>query len=219
MSSSGCISTFSNGPERRFLYSFFAELYSREVTVDTLLRLRHLEVNVSDRSPIAVAIAGMRDAVENDESDDRLIENLAVDFANIFLGANLSSRGAYPYESVYTSPEGLLRQDSTDEVLHAYRLEGLGQGMEGNVPDDHIALEFSFMDYLIAVECEASKQGDVDRAGEYVDKQRQFFFDHIDCWVQPFFSAGKEIAKTMFYRQLFVATEEFMLVEKAHLLK
>ena len=76
-------------------------------------------------------------------------QDLAVDYARVFLAAGVyEGETAVPYESVYTSPEGILMQDSRDEVVRAYRRWGLAIPRDLNVPEDHLAFELEFMGRL-----------------------------------------------------------------------
>ena len=52
-------------------------------------------------------------------------DDLAVDYARVFLGAGeANGKAAYPYESVYTSPEGLVRQEARARVRAIYAAGG-----------------------------------------------------------------------------------------------
>ena len=100
-----------------------------------------------DGSEVGDACAAMRRYLARRGPDAR--QDLAVDYARVFLAAGVyEGETAVPYESVYTSPEGILMQDSRDEVVRAYRRWGLAIPRDLNVPEDHLAFELEFMGRL-----------------------------------------------------------------------
>jgi TorA maturation chaperone TorD len=72
---------------------------------------------------------------------EQTIEDLAVDYARVFLGAGITEeKSAYPFESVYTSPQGLICQDAYEDALRTYRKYGLARS-QNDLYEDHIGLE------------------------------------------------------------------------------
>ena len=77
--------------------------------------------------------------------------DLAVDFLHTFIGVTQDrEQVAFPYESVYTSPEHLLMQDARDEVLAAYRAAKVVLVDEACEPEDHLAFELEFMHGILS---------------------------------------------------------------------
>lgn len=222
---------------RQVMYSFLAEIFSREVDERLLERLRSLPfeagasraAELDDGSgascggapevELADLLAGMIDDLKGDAPDSDIIERLAVDYASIFLGANSAREGAFPYGSVYTSPEKLLNRRSTAEVAKEYAQYGLVQGMKHDVPADHLSLELSFMAMLCSLQREAEVLHDVEAAQRYERDQVEFFFARIDPWVFDFVEDGKRLASTPFYRNLFLLCEFHMGSERKTLLR
>lgn len=144
---------------------------------------------------------------ETDDADrEQLRIDLAADYNQLFLG--MSAHPAAPYESVYTSEEGLMMQDARDNVLHTYQQWGLRVPDEFDLPEDHITLEFDLMACLAdrtrttleADEDAASRteEGDVCSASELIAAQRAFLDEHLS-WVPAFCGDVEKHARTAFY--------------------
>ena len=70
-------------------------------------------------------------------------QELAVDFTGAFAGtSSWHGRYATPYESVFTSEEGLLFQDSYHEVYRLYRQNSVRKSPGYDFPDDHLVYCF-----------------------------------------------------------------------------
>ena len=70
-------------------------------------------------------------------------QELAVDFTGAFAGtSSWKGRYATPYESVFTSEEGLLFQDSYHEVYRLYRQNSVRKSPGYDFPDDHLVYCF-----------------------------------------------------------------------------
>lgn len=134
---------------------------------------------------------------------ERTGTELNVDYLHVFIGNTQdTSHVAYPYESVYTSPDHLLMQDARDAVLAAYRSEMVTLVNEHNEPEDHMGFELAFCAVLLSRAAEALTAGDIARAVELVEKERAFVRDHLGVWAPEFASDVKRIARTGFYRAL-----------------
>ncbi len=134
---------------------------------------------------------------------ERTGTELNVDYLHVFIGNTQdTSHVAYPYESVYTSPDRLLMQDARDAVLAAYRSEMVTLVNEHNEPEDHMGFELAFCAVLLSRAAEALTAGDIARAAELVEKERSFVRDHLGVWAPEFAADVKRIARTGFYRAL-----------------
>ena len=134
---------------------------------------------------------------------ERTGTELNVDYLHVFIGNTQdASHVAYPYESVYTSPDHLLMQDARDAVLAAYRSEMITLVNEHNEPEDHMGFELAFCAVLLRRAVEALTAGNTARAIELVEKERAFVREHLGVWAPEFASDVKRIAQTGFYRAL-----------------
>lgn len=137
---------------------------------------------------------------------ERTRGELAVDYFHTFIGNTQDAEQvAFPYESVYTSPEHLLMQDARDQVLAAYRAGSVVIDEECNPtndPEDHVAFELAFAGLLSTRGAEALEAGDFERTREVLETKRAFMAEHLLNWA-PWFAADIErIAQTGFYRAL-----------------
>lgn len=125
-------------------------------------------------------------------------QDLAVDYARVFLGAGVASdQSAAPFESVFTSPEGLLMQDARDEVVAVYRKFGTVIDSSVNVPEDHLGFELTFLGNLAEDTANALEGGELD-AG-LLEAQTSFIDEHILNWVEMLADRVEEYALTPFY--------------------
>lgn len=109
---------------------------------------------------------------------------------------------AFPYESVYTSPEHLLMQDARDEVLAAYRAAKVVLVDEACEPEDHLAFELEFMQLLGERAAEALEAGDDGSCANLLEARRAFLEEHLLNWVPDFADDVQRVARTGFYRAL-----------------
>jgi TorA maturation chaperone TorD len=127
-------------------------------------------------------------------------EELDVDFARIFLGLN--SPGAFPYESVYRTKLGLLMQDPFDEVRDFYGKMGFKKNPGLKEPEDHIAIELTFMANLAHQAGMALKNDKKQEALTHLEQQREFLRQHLSPWVPSFCKDIQEVAWTEFFKSL-----------------
>ena len=134
------------------------------------------------------------------ESQESTLNDLAVDYARAFLGSgSLDAEAAYPFESVYTSPKGLIMQDARDEVLAIYRSERIDKAARWREPEDHLAPELEFMAILCKRCAAALRDDDESRASALLETQRGFLNNHLLVWVPRFCSLVPQFAHTEFY--------------------
>ncbi len=143
------------------------------------------------------------------------LNDLAVDYARVFLGAGIfEGLVADPYESVYTSPSRLIMQDARDEVLTLYREFGLDKDEKLNVPEDHIALEFEFMEYLAQACKKALHQEDYPKAESLLKTQSDFLHRHLLNWVPRFCEDILHCSQSDFYKAIARITRGFLQLEE-----
>lgn len=150
------------------------------------------------------------------QQDEAVIDNLAVDFARIFLGAGtVGFDAAYPYESVYTSEKHLVMQDARDEIVAVYRARGVDKDSELDIPEDHIALEFEFMAELCRNTVQACQKNEVEIADKCMQEQKEFLDKHLFRWVPEFCRDITKYAATDFYRAAAKLVSGYMKLETA----
>lgn len=183
-------------------YELLGRLFQREVDVELLRSLcegRYPAHTGNDH--LDEGYRGL--VVFLNHRGERTGTELNVDYLHVFIGNTQdTSHVAYPYESVYTSPDHLLMQDARDAVLAAYRSEMITLVNEHNEPEDHMGFELAFCAVLLRRAVEALMAGNTARAIELVEKERAFVRDHLGVWAPEFASDVKRIAQTGFYRAL-----------------
>ena len=126
------------------LYRFYSSAFLYELTPEQIELLAEAnlgaDVTEGDESEEAQGYRWMRHYLAHRGADAR--RDLAVDYARVFLGAGVyDGDTAVPYESVYLSKEGILMQESRDEVVACYRAAGFAVRGEMNVTEDHAGFE------------------------------------------------------------------------------
>ena len=137
-------------------------------------------------------------------------QQLAADYAHTFLTAgNYETFAATPFESVFTSPSGLMMQEARDEVYKMYCSEHLQPEAKLQVPEDHVSFEFEFIAALLDRTNEAMKAGNWARALELAGKVSQFHTEHQLNWIDDLCDAVMDVAETRFYRGVSKVTRAY----------
>lgn len=185
---------------REALYRFLARIYRVETTVELLESMKGLAFPASEEAgAFSEGIAELEAFLRKPGLDPRT--DLAVDYARVFLGAGIADGcAAFPYESVYTSPEHLMMQDARDEVMALYLAHGLGIEGETHDPEDHLAFELDFMAHLIAEGASAADGGNSEGVVASVAEQQAFLREHLLNWIGRFCDDVEKYSQTAFYQ-------------------
>ncbi|SFI07121.1 chaperone TorD involved in molybdoenzyme TorA maturation [Tindallia magadiensis] len=124
-------------------------------------------------------------------------EDLAVEYAHIFI----MPEGVKAYESVYRSKDQLVMQEPWEKVRAFYLNHGLKIEGEKSHPEDHASVELAFMALLV----ENQKTEEV---------QKEFFHQHILCWMPQLFKDIKNNPKADFYATVAEYGDAFLEQEK-----
>lgn len=202
---------------RATVYGLLSRIFRTEVDqafYDALAAFCADEALAGEAAPFSEGLARMRGYFANAGLNP--LTDLAVDYARVFLGAGIADgSAAYPYESVYTSKEGLMMQEARDEVLAMYRAWGLGRLDNLVEPEDHLAFELEFMMFLVQQEAEAAVAGDEERTAEAREAQAVFVRDHLNRWTGKLFADVDRYGETGFYKAAALMTREFLAAETA----
>jgi TorA maturation chaperone TorD len=199
---------------RASVYELLSRIFLVEVDPPFLDYLRQADFSIHvDNADLTEGYALLRTFQRN--IDERTLLDLAVDYVRAFIGSGQSGdSAAYPYESVYTSPDHLIMQDARDEVLDHYRQEGMGKPDSFPDPEDHVALELSFMAHLNRRALELFESGQDREAIAYLEKQRHFLEEHLLTWVPKFCDDVPRFAQGDLYLGVAKVTRGFLAVEK-----
>ncbi len=113
-----------------------------------------------------------------------------------------AGKGAFPYESVYTSRDALIMQEARDEVVALFNSENIVRDTAFNEPEDHIAFELTYLEHLSYKIEEALKNEDDAMLNLYLGKKMDFMQKHIMNWVPRFCKDIEKVAETGFYKAL-----------------
>ncbi|MDR2401645.1 MAG: molecular chaperone TorD family protein [Deferribacteraceae bacterium] len=95
-------------------------------------------------------------------------------------------------ESYYTSVEKLNMQDARDEVLAIYRKYRMPKNTAHNENEDFISVELAFLSFMASRTAELLRNGDEEKADEYVNVQSEFIKKHLNRWVAQFVGGFKK---------------------------
>jgi len=203
------------GPFRTSFYLLLSRAFSREPNQKMLNGVEHVSAGLMDAwelmgLPSDPDVEASKALLKTFFSElrqrdlDGVIEQLARDYASLFLG--VGPKTVSLCESVYRSASGLLYQSSLFEVQQSYSETGMTKSDQYHEPEDHIAVELSYMARLCELTQEAVKAGR-EQALNYLRLQRLFLEDHLVRWI-PLFS-----------QQLIAASPPGFYRAMAHLLK
>jgi len=202
---------------RSDLYRWFSSVFAREQDRDTwetqtsdafldLLDARAAEFGLeAEALALAEVLAGHRD----DDIDELLLE-LAVDYAQLFIGPGPGQ--APPFESVYTSKDGRLYGDAYAAVIDTLQREQIAVAKEFTAPADHAAVELAILAHLIERDGAAGADGAGPDAAEAT-----FLKEHVLNWFPGWLSHIDEHARTDFYRAAARLLRRFLVGEGSRL--
>ena len=194
---------------RSSLYGFLATLFREKITMNQLHQLKtraFLMVLFEPESQFYDALL--------DKSEEQLIEDLAVEYARLFLD---SDKHISPHESVHHERDdgdwGSLRGKSTAEVKQFIESDGLLYISEYSGLPDHVSVELEFMQQATSREAQAWESSDSEGALYCVKMEKEFLDDHIIKWVPIFCDKVISAAELSFYREIATLTKSFLEIE------
>lgn len=136
----------------------------------------------------------LRASAQADES----VEVVRRDYNRLFFGPEPMI--APPYESVHLSQERLVFERETLQVRAAYAEFGLAAPRLNREPDDHIALELSFLSTLCVRAMDLLDANDDASAAHHLAGVRTFLAEHLLVWGPTCFDQAADGATTSFYQ-------------------
>jgi TorA maturation chaperone TorD len=208
---------------RRYVYDLLSRLYAREVDEGLLgglidaaedgslaARFEALaELDERVGKGIDMILDYLRTAAKRDRKE--VILELAADYASLFLG--IKGTPPHPSESAYMSAGHLIYQEQRDDVLGIYRDMGVDKVKEFTEPEDHVAVELSFMSYLIGRTVEEVEKGNLGEARRLMGIQGRFLDEHLLKWLHELAKDVEENADVDFYRGLAYLTDGFISLD------
>lgn len=194
---------------RAHVYALLARCFEKEIDAGFAQAFSNAEPLISDKQELTQCFAKLQAGL--DACDDDKIEQLAVIFDRVFFGMGpLAAKKAFPYESVYTSSQGLMMQDAFAEVQHVYAHAGFKKNPDVTEPDDHIAVELAFMECLCNKATEALKENDAQAAEAALKAQMDFLNTHLLNWVSRFATDARNASGPGFYADLAIFADAYL---------
>ena len=185
---------------RQLGYSLFSSLFYQEPTREFFEAL-----SASDEGDVLACY------IKAKEAEGHTLESLATsvkcEFSALFLG--MSASPVMTSESVYLSPSHCLMQEQRDEVLSVYRAAGMKVEDSFREPEDHIAVELSFMAFMCEA-CVCIEMGDEASLADNIETQAVFVRDHLLRWMPEFCSSVRKHKRVAFYAVVADLFEEFI---------
>ena len=195
---------------RGHIYGLLALIYHREVTQDLLSQVkdpRFLGVFAD------LGIEGIEASLQG--SKEKLIEDLAVEYARLFLGPG---KHISPHESIHHKREdgdwGTLWGADTVEVKKFIEATGLKYEPDYKGMPDHVSVEFEFMAALARRESQAWAENDEAIVRSCVAMQKKFLEEHLTHWIPDFCEKVSQQAELPFYRAVAELTRGFIEFER-----
>lgn len=210
---------------RSNFYRLLSDLYFKELSEEAIANLKATDLRSLsvDNEEADQGIALMATYLTRARHDAR--QELACDYARCMLAAGAyEDRRPTPYESVFTSEDGLLMQDARDDVYRFFREAGIGVDESLRTPEDHLSFEFEFMATMSERAAKNAEAGNIEQALNALRIQQDFHERHLANWIDTYTECLETCANTKFYQGLakltrgFVAEDTEMLTESAELL-
>ncbi len=196
--------------QRSNVYSLLTVIYREEATTSLLKQIK-------DPKFLSV-LSDQGVQFEDDflqESDDMLIEDLAVEYTRLFLGPG---KHISPHESVHHERDdgdwGKLWGKDTVLVKKFIESTGLEYKSEYHGLPDHISVELEFMHEVTKREAQAWEEKDNNGALYCLKIEKKFIDEHLARWIPLFCDKVIEDAELSFYREMAKLTKSFIELEK-----
>jgi len=200
---------------RAAFYDLLASVYFKPLTAEQVENFAHTDFSMYEdvNEEFASGINDIRRYLRKRNTGTR--QELAVDYTASF-GSVASWQGRYaaPYESVHTSEEGLMFQDSYHEVFHLYKQQRVERGEGYDYPHDHLSFMCTFEGILSERAIEALQRGDVTEALYQISVAGEFLEQHILSWYDTLADLALKIIKTRFYRGIVSISKGFFLFDE-----
>jgi TorA maturation chaperone TorD len=193
---------------RSNIYGFLSSMFREEITAE---RLRQIKTPVIKE---VLSEMGLRYDILSRKDQDQLIEDLAVEYARLFLGPD---KHISPHESVHHQRDdgdwGTHWGASTVDVKKFIETAGLEYKQEYTGMPDHISAELDFMKEAAEREAQALEENDWEGALYCQKMEKKFISDHLIKWIPAFCDKIISQAEISFYGDLADVTKDFITLE------
>lgn len=195
--------------QRSDIYGFLALIYRTEITKTLLKQIKEPD--------FLSVLSDMGAELEDDflqVSEDKLIEELAVEYTRLFLGPG---KHISPHESIHHDTGdgdwGRLWGKSTVEVKKFIETAGLEYKSEYSGLPDHISVELEFMQEATKREAQAWEEKDSEGAIYCIKMEKKFIEEHLTKWIPIFCDKVITGAELPFYKEMAKLTGQFLRFE------
>ncbi len=201
--------------QRSNIYGLLTLFFRTEITKEVLQHIKKPE--------FLSVLSDMGASLDDDflhKNEDDLIEELAVEYARLFIGP---AKHISPHESIHHDTGdgdwGQLWGRSTVEIKKFVETAGLKFRPEYTGMPDHISVEFEFMQQAAKREAQAGEENDSDALLYCLKMEKMFIEEHLIQWVPIF--CDKVISETelSYYSEIAKVTKNFMEFEKEEIEK
>jgi TorA maturation chaperone TorD len=157
---------------------------------------------------------GIQYEIFSQKDQDQLLEDLAVEYARLFLGPD---KHISPHEAVHHQRDdgdwGTHWGASTVDVKKFIESTGLEYKQEYSGMPDHISVELDFMKEAAGREAQAIEEKDWEGALYCQKMEKKFICDHLIKWIPAFCDKIITQAEISFYGDLADVTKKFIALE------
>ena len=200
---------------REWMYRFLASVFIQEIDVQMLSSLQKMTFPALEESKtpwqqdlnagfrlIESYLSGYEGKTKEETS--ALLEDLAADYAKVFLAAgDAAGKAAFPYESIYAGFDSAFGGSLQMNLSALYASKGLSMREDMfKIMEDHIGLEMNYMAELIKE--------------DQKEQQREFFQTHLINWALQFAADIYKYTERDFYKGIARMTMGFMEAEQEY---
>lgn len=193
---------------RSNIYGFLSSMFREEITAERLQQIKSPAIKE------VLSEMGVRYDMFSQKDQDQLLEDLAVEYARLFLGPD---KHISPHESIHHQRDdgdwGMHWGGSTVEIKKFIETAGLVYRQEYSGMPDHISVELEFMKEAAEREARALEEKDWEGALYCQKMEKKFICDHLVKWIPSFCDKVISQAEVSFYGDLAEVTKKFIKIE------
>ncbi len=161
-----------------------------------------LEVLKEGAKHLPFGLSKLETCINSFENLDEAKKEIGAEYIKAFY--SMSANPVSLCESVHTSDEGLVKQESFDQMNNFIEEENLELTGLDNVMVDHVAVELMCMAKLLGDELESKDSA----------KSKKFFEEHIANWMPELFKEVVDKDFSKFYKIVGSSALDFLETEK-----
>ena len=193
---------------RSNIYGFLSSMFREEITAESIRQINDPAIKE------VLSEMGIQYDIFSQKDQDQLLEDLAVEYARLFLGPD---KHISPHESVHHQRDdgdwGTHWGGSTVDVKKFIETTGLEYKQEYSGMPDHISAELDFMKEAAGREAQAIEEKDWEGALYCQKMEKKFIYDHLIKWIPTFCDKIISQAEISFYGDLADVTKNFITLE------